>query len=119
MRDRLALSSFLKLLVVFGIILSTKAFSDSASASVPSKESSKESAKDIVFYSAQWCGYCQKAKSFMIENAIEFTELDLDASDEHIEQFEAAGGTGIPYLVVGDKKLSGFDEDDYRKALNL
>ena len=117
MRDKLALSSFLKLLVVFGIVLSTKAFSDPAS--VPSKESSKASAKDIVFYSAQWCGYCQKAKTFMIENAIEFTELDLDASDEHIEQFEAAGGTGIPYLVVGDKKLSGFDVDDYRKALNL
>lgn len=74
---------------------------------------------NAVLYSAEWCGYCKKAKAFMNENNIRFTELDLDKSDEYIDQFEADGGEGIPYLVVGKRKVSGFNEEDYSKVFRL
>lgn len=55
----------------------------------------------------------------MASNAIEFTELDLDKSDHHLDQFEAMGGTGIPYLVVGKESLYGFNPSDYKRVLDI
>jgi len=74
---------------------------------------------EVILFSAEWCGYCKKAKQFLNENDIKFTELDLDKSDDNIDRFEAAGGEGIPYLVVGEQKLAGFDKKDYVKVFRL
>lgn len=95
------------------------AFSANSMAKEPVSLNQNKIESNAVLYSAEWCGYCKKAKAFMNEHNIRFTELDLDKSDDYIDQFEADGGEGIPYLVVGDRKVSGFSEKDYSSVFHL
>ena len=38
----------------------------------------------VVIYSADWCGYCKKAKAFMRKNNIKFIEKSLNNSKDFI-----------------------------------
>ncbi|GAA3925487.1 glutaredoxin family protein [Litoribacillus peritrichatus] len=91
----------------------------SSSASFAQNDSSAVTSSEVVLFSAVWCGYCDDAKAFLKSNNIHYTNLDLDVSDEYIDRLEAEGGQGIPYLVVGDRKVSGFSDDDYKQILEL
>jgi glutaredoxin len=115
-----AVSNSLKAISVSLLLASASSFADT-SVSTTSHISVNNSAgtESVILFSAEWCGYCQKAKQFLNENEVSFTELDLDKSDANIDLFEAKGGEGIPYLVVGDTKVSGFDNQDYKQALKL
>jgi glutaredoxin len=110
---------FLKMLALTSVVLSANSFAQDPLVNSAQPASLNTANSDVILFSAEWCGYCQKAKQFLNENDIRFTELDLDQSDDHIDMFEAAGGEGIPYLVVGERKVSGFDKSDYSKVFQL
>ncbi|WP_330183719.1 glutathione S-transferase N-terminal domain-containing protein [Nocardia sp. NBC_01503] len=56
---------------------------------------------DIVLYGADWCGDCRRAKTWLRENNIPFTEVDVEhdeaARDKAIEL--ADGRKNIPVVV--------------------
>jgi len=69
----------------------------------------------VVLYSAEWCGYCKKAKSFMTKEGIPFLERDVEktpgASRELQAKLKKAGmsGGGVPVLDVKGQLVVGYD----------
>jgi len=65
-----------------------------------------------VLYTAAWCTYCAQARAYLARAGIRYRELDVD-SPEGKTAFAAAGGGGVPLLVVEDDQLRGYTELAY------
>lgn len=72
-----------------------------------------------VLFSAAWCGYCTKAKSYLAAKKIGYREVDIDTEDGAKAYFEAGGKKGIPLLVAGSKRQQGFSEASYDSFFGL
>ena len=70
----------------------------------------------IVLYTAEWCGFCKKAKAWMQQNGVEFVERDVDkqpgAQAELQDKLKAAGVSagGIPVIDWQGELTVGFNK---------
>ena len=64
----------------------------------------------VILYRTKWCGYCRKAASYMQSNNIPFVERDVDDNPGYSAEHKRLGGKGVPFMVFGDKTLSGHNE---------
>ncbi|MBW4720081.1 glutaredoxin family protein [Saccharothrix obliqua] len=57
---------------------------------------------EIVLYGADWCGDCRRAKAWLRENEVPFTEVDVEHDDVARDKaVEIAGGRkNIPVIVL-------------------
>lgn len=69
----------------------------------------------VILYSASWCGYCRKARSYFRARGIPFTEYDVEKSEQGKRDYKRLGARGIPIIVVGKKRLNGFSEETFEK----
>ena len=60
-------------------------------------------------YATSWCGVCRKARSYFRANGIAFTEFDVENSARGKREFKRLGGRGVPVILVGKKRLNGFN----------
>ncbi len=81
----------------------------SVPASVDEDEDTSHGAQaDIVIYSADWCGACRAAKSYMDRKRIAYDERNVDEPRWREEMEAKAGRGGIPVFDVGGQILRGF-----------
>ena len=66
----------------------------------------------VVMYSATWCGYCRRAKTYLAKNHIAYTNVDIDTLDGRAA-FMQAGKGGVPLLQSGNRKIRGFTPEGY------
>ena len=70
----------------------------------------------VVLYTAEWCGYCKKAKRWLSERQVPFVERDIEKTPEaQIEmkkKLVAAGvqGGGVPVIDWNGELVMGFDQ---------
>ena len=64
--------------------------------------------QQVVLYSTRWCGYCKKARNYFQKNNIAFTEYDVETTEKGKRDYRALGGSSVPIILVGDKRLNGF-----------
>ena len=59
---------------------------------------------ELVLYGADWCGDCRRAKVWLRENNVPFTEVDVENDDAARDRaIEIANGRkNIPVLVLPD-----------------
>jgi glutaredoxin len=62
----------------------------------------------ITMYSTAWCPHCRNARAYFAARSIAFTEIDVEKSEAGRREYEALGGKGVPYILVGDKAMRGF-----------
>jgi glutaredoxin len=56
-----------------------------------------------LLFGADWCGDCQRTKSWLRRHDVPFTEFDTDADESVRERAAAIAGSGrIPVLVTPD-----------------
>ncbi len=72
---------------------------------------------DVVLYATSWCGYCEKTRSLLKAYDIEYTEFDIERSQEGRRQFDQLGGHGVPVVTVGSTAVHGYDPDALKQAL--
>ena len=65
---------------------------------------------EVKMYSTDWCGYCRQAREFFARSGIRYTELDIEKSTSAHAEYKSLGGRGVPLIVVGDRRMSGFSE---------
>jgi glutaredoxin len=70
----------------------------------------------VVMFSAEWCGYCRKARSYFQANGVTFRERDVEKDSAARREYERLGGSGLPLILVGDKRLMGFSEESFRRV---
>ena len=64
----------------------------------------------VILYRTSWCGYCRKAAAFMQRNGIPYVERDVEANRAYYDEQRRLGGRGVPFIVFGQRTLSGYDE---------
>ena len=74
--------------------------------------------KKVVMYSTDWCAYCKKAKKYFVSKGIPFTEYDIEKNSEARKQYKQMGATGVPVILVGNKRMNGFSEEGFEKIYN-
>ena len=72
-------------------------------------------ARSVMMFSAAWCPYCAEARRYFQANRVAFRERDLDKEPAARREYERLGGNGLPLILVGDQRLSGFSVDAFRR----
>lgn len=80
---------------------------------------------NIKIYTLSTCGHCKATKRLLDECSIkyEFTDVDLlsgaerQAIIEEVKRFNPE--CSFPTIIIGDKVIVGFKEQEIRKALGL
>ncbi len=82
-------------------------------------------AKKVKIYTLSTCSHCKAAKKFLNENNIAFDATDVDllqgAAREDVlnEVVQYNPQRSFPTIVIGEKIIIGFKENDIREALGL
>jgi glutaredoxin len=88
----------------------------SASASPTSRSGRGQDAK-VLLYSAQWCGYCTKARAHLDRSGVDYELLDVDIEAVARELRDKTGRGGIPVLDYSGEILRGYSADKYEQAV--
>jgi glutaredoxin len=71
----------------------------------------------VVMYATSWCPYCAKARAYFGKKGIAYTEYDVEKSPSAKAEFRRLGGRGVPLILVGREKMSGFSEEGFDALL--
>ena len=71
----------------------------------------------VILYATSWCGYCKKTRQLLADNHVEYTEFDIETSEEGRVQHEQLNGHGVPVLDVKGTVIHGFDEEEVTNTL--
>lgn len=75
----------------------------------PAVDTSKPRSAAITMFSTSWCPHCKRAKAYFAQKGVGFREVDIEASDQGRREFEGYGGKGVPLIIVGERRMRGFD----------
>jgi glutaredoxin len=76
-----------------------------------------KAAAPVVMYATSWCPYCAKARAYFAKNGIAYVEHDIEKSATVNAEFKRLGGRGVPLILVGTEKISGFSELAFESML--
>ena len=77
-------------------------------------------AKKITVYSTPTCPFCIRAKQFLKENNIQFTDIDVSGNQEKAqEMIKLSGQMGVPVIDIDGAIIVGFDKDKIKEALGI
>lgn len=71
----------------------------------------------VVMYATSWCPHCAKARDYFAKSGIAYVEHDVEKSAGANAEFKRLGGRGVPLIVVGREKMSGFSEQAFEHLL--
>jgi len=63
----------------------------------------------VIFYTAEWCPWCRKARVHMDREGIDYDARDIDNPEILAELIRKTGQQGVPVFDVGGRILTGFD----------
>jgi len=63
----------------------------------------------ITVYSSSGCSHCRQLKQWLQQHQIKFMEFDVQRNQRAFKDFQRLGGRGVPLLVVGERKIQGFN----------
>lgn len=84
-----------------------------------------ENRKEVKMYTLSTCSHCKATKKFLDDCSVkyQFTDVDLLVGEERkailedVRTFNPA--CSFPTIIIGDKVIVGFREDEIKEALGL
>jgi glutaredoxin len=70
-----------------------------------------EAGSDVVLFATSTCPYCAKARHLLDTRKVDYRAVLIDASEAASRRFHDLGGTVVPLLFVGDRRIAGYRED--------
>lgn len=65
----------------------------------------------VVMYSADWCGYCQRARALLERRGVVYEDIDVDVvADARAQMQQRTGRSSIPQIFIGGQHIGGSDE---------
>lgn len=86
------------------------------------KENKEENtlSNKIYVYSTPNCPYCQMAKDFLLENKVEFKDIDVSKNRQGaLDMIQKSGQTGVPVIDIDGNIVIGYDLPRIRKYLGI
>jgi glutaredoxin len=72
----------------------------------------------VEIYVTSWCGYCSKALSYMKSRGISHVAYDIEKDDDAMKRYRELGGRGVPLIIIGQNRMSGFSAESLEYYLN-
>ena len=88
-----------------------------ASSSQATTASSRRFDGVVEIYLTDWCGYCKKAKKYMDSNGIRYQAYDIEKDSAAKRRFDDLGGGGVPLIIIGSQRMSGFSPEALEQYL--
>ncbi len=75
--------------------------------------------KSVIIYSTPTCPYCKRAKEYLSQKGISYTDYDV-ASDRDTakEMIQKSGQMGVPVILVDDQLVAGFNQSKLDELLS-
>jgi glutaredoxin 3 len=68
-------------------------------------------ANDVVMYTTNWCGYCERARRVFASRNVPIREVDVEASPENrAEMQNRSGRRSVPQIFIGELHVGGSDD---------
>jgi len=66
----------------------------------------------VVIYSSENCSYCQRAKQFLTQKGVPYTEIRVDLDPHKREEMLARsnGRRTVPQIFINDQHIGGCDD---------
>jgi glutaredoxin-like protein NrdH len=80
---------------------------------------------DIKIYALSTCIHCRNTKDYLKECGVEYECIDVDTLEpeqrkEVLEEVKKVNpGCSFPTIIIGNKVIVGFRQDEIKEALNL
>jgi len=71
----------------------------------------------VLIYTRAGCPYCAQAKQYLEAHQVPFREYDIYRTEKGNRDFKALGGFGVPIIIVGERRLDGYDENRLAELL--
>jgi glutaredoxin-like YruB-family protein len=72
----------------------------------------------VEMYATDWCGYCKQAQRYMNSKGIAYVAYDIEKDSAAKRRHKELGGRGVPLIIIGSNKMSGFSEESLEYYLN-
>jgi len=74
----------------------------------------------IKIFSTVNCTYCKQLKKYFDKKGIEYKEVDVTNDKKaQNELIELSGQFGVPFTMIGKKKILGYNISEINKALEF
>jgi len=73
---------------------------------------------DVVLYTLSDCAVSRQAKAFLDARGIDYAELDVGESLDARLEAKSLGATKVPFMLMGQRSIEGFDETQFVAVLN-
>jgi len=87
-------------------------------APAPSAPQKSRFSGTVEMYVTDWCGYCKQARNYMNANGISFVSYDIEKDSSAKQRHKELGGRGVPLIIIGSNKMSGFSPETLEYYLN-
>ncbi|GLI37459.1 DUF4124 domain-containing protein [Geobacter hydrogenophilus] len=72
----------------------------------------------VEMYVTSWCGYCKRAEKYLQSKGIPYVAYDIEKDSAARERHRELGGRGVPLIIIGSNKMSGFSPETLEYYLN-
>jgi glutaredoxin len=91
---------------------------DASTAPTEAPATVEQGAQPLVeIYTTPSCTYCKMLRKYLQARGIEYTEHNVNATVETREAFYASGAHGVPVVVIGTRRIQGFNPLRIESAL--
>lgn len=110
-----------------GFAFATRAAATPSSATPPGTDKA-QGQREVVLFSTEGCGYCAKARRFLSDNRVPFTELDVEENPAAPAKLSALGQKaglgprdlqGVPILFIDGQPVLGWDQRRVSQLLGI
>jgi len=71
----------------------------------------------VILYGTTTCPFCKEARSYLKSKNISFVDYDVDLHEQGRKDFQKLNGEAVPLILIGDRKISGFNSQAIDDAL--
>ncbi len=72
----------------------------------------------VEIYVTSWCGYCKQAQDYMKSHGISYVAYDIEKDSSASQRHKQLGGRGVPLIIIGSNKMSGFSAEQLEYYLD-
>jgi len=91
--------------------LSIQVYSLESASEIQNQDTVSVTGGAVKIYTATWCTWCERAKTYMRSKGIAFNEYDVENSVTGRLEYKRLNGKGVPIILVGDQRMNGFSPD--------
>ena len=90
----------------------------STAAAQPASPRKERFTGTVEIYVTNWCGYCKQAQDYMKSKGITYVAYDIEKDSAARQRHKELGGRGVPLIIIGSNKMSGFSPQLLESYLN-